>query len=330
MEPLEFARRNLFGPLEIDEVTWEWNGDGYPMAWARMWLKPDDMAKLGLLYLQRGQWDGEQVISADWVRATLIPSAFQKNVVDILDADMTRDREASTRNWVGQRFIRPFADGYGYQWWLDRDGNYSAVGTSGQYIMVSPEQVVVFVVTAKSAGLAQFFPATLFYEYVLPAVASDEALPQNEAALARLEELRGPPVAEIEPTSVAVLPAVALEVSGRTYTMDTNPFNTNNIRFVFDPDRDSAELSYTARERRIDSKVGLDGVYRVTTSEPSDVAAVGSWTSPNTFAVQIEIIGYSTFDAWEFIFEGDVLTVNEHAITGDYTYEGVGEDFRPD
>ena len=66
----------------------------------------------------------------------------------------------------------------------------------------------------------------------------------------------------------------------------------------------------------------LDGVYRVTASEPHDLAAFGSWTSSNTFAVQIEMVGYSTFDSWEFTFEGDTIAVVEHSIAGDFHYEG--------
>ena len=325
MDTLEFARQNLFGPLGIEDVIWEWNTEGYPMAWARMWLKTNDMAKIGLLYLQRGEWDGEQIVSSEWVRESITPFAYQKNAVDILDDDMSRNRAASTRNWVAQRFIRPFADGYGYQWWLHKGGYYSAVGTSGQFISVAPEQNLIFVVTAKSTGLAQFFPATLFFDYVLPAIESDERLAANEAALVELAALAGPPEYSREATAVPALPAIAMDVSGVTYTMESNPFNTNNISFVFDPEKDYAEFSYTARESwEIDCKVGLDGVRRFADGNPSGVAAVGEWTSPNTFFVEVEILGYSTFDTWEFTFEGDAITVTEFSITGDYTYAGTG------
>ena len=47
MDTLEFADLNLFAPLGIADFKWEWNAQGQPMAWARMWLKPNDMAKIG-------------------------------------------------------------------------------------------------------------------------------------------------------------------------------------------------------------------------------------------------------------------------------------------
>lgn len=323
MDTLEFAKKNLFRPLGIEDVKWEWNSEGLPIAWARMWLKPDDMAKIGLLYLQQGEWDGEQIIPAGWIRDSLTPFAYPKNAVDILEANMSKNREASTRNWVAQRFVRPFTDGYGYHWWLDRDGYYSALGTSGQYIMVAPEENLIFVVTAKSTGLAQFMPAHLFYDYVLTAVESDKPLESNEAAHAELAALQGPPLLSQKASPVPALPAIAMEVSGVTYTMESNPFNTDNIRFVFDAEKNNAELSYTARESwDVDYQIGLDGVYRFTASNDSVFAAVGTWTSPNTFQLEVEIIGYSTFDTWEFTFEGDDIRVTEFSITGDYTYNG--------
>lgn len=322
-DTLEFANEHLFRPLGIEDVKWEWNSEGQPVAWARMWLEPDDMAKIGLLYLQQGRWDGEQVIPADWVRQSLTPSAYPPNAVDVLDADMSKNQEASSRNWVGQRFFRPFADGYGYQWWLDRDGYYAALGNGGQYIMVAPEENLVFVVTSKSRGLAQFMPATLFLDFVVPSVRSDAPLAADEAALADLQALASPPAPVERVSAVPDLPAIATQISGATYAMETNPFNTDDIRFVFDPEKNHAELSYTARETwKVDYEIGLDGVRRFTKTNDSVFAAVGRWTSATTFSIDVEIVGYSTFDRWEFTFEGDTIRVTEFSIAGDYSYGG--------
>ena len=323
MDTLDFANENLFGPLGIKDVKWEWNSEGLPIAWARMWLKPDDMAKIGLLYLQRGEWDGQQIVPADWVRDSLTPSAYPRNAVDILNADMSKNREASTRNWIVQRFIRPFSDSYGYHWWLDSGGSYTALGTGGQYITVAPQENLVFVATSKSAGLAQFVPATLFQNYVLEAVESNEPLEPAEAAFAELKALAVPPRLSQEVSPVPELPAIALKISGVTYAMETNPFNTDNIRFVFDPEEDYAELSYTARESwDVSFRVGLDNVLRLTETNDSVFAAVGEWTSPNTFNLEVEIVGYSTFDRWEFTFDGDEIIVIEYSIAGAFTYGG--------
>ena len=323
MDTLAFARRSLFRPLGIDEVKWEWNSDGYPFAWARMWLNPNDMAKIGLLCLQHGRWDGRQIVPSDWIRESLQPRAYPKNVVDILDPDMSHNREASTRNWVAQRFLRPFADGYGYQWWLDRRGHFAAMGTGGQFLLVAPDRNLIAVATSKSRGLAQFVPARLFEDYVVPAVESDHALPDDETAVAELLGLAEPAKPSSTARPVPALPDVAIRVSGQTYETDANPFNTDNIRFVFDPDLDVARLRYTARETwDVAYEIGLDGVIRFTETNDSVFAAVGEWTSPDTFRVDVEIVGYSTFDSWDFVFGDDIVDVHEHSITGTYRYRG--------
>jgi CubicO group peptidase (beta-lactamase class C family) len=48
--------------------------------------------------------------------------------------------------------VRPFADGYGYQWWIDRRGVHTALGVSGQYIIVAPRHDLVAVFTSKPSG----------------------------------------------------------------------------------------------------------------------------------------------------------------------------------
>ncbi|MDJ0712187.1 MAG: serine hydrolase [Woeseiaceae bacterium] len=321
MDTLAYARKHLFGPLGIEDVKWEWNSENQPIAWARMWLKPNDLAKIGLLYLQQGRWDGRQIISADWVAESLTPQAYPKNVVDILNKDMSRNQEASSRNWIAQRFFRPCTDGYGYQWWLDRRGHYCAMGTSGQFLIVAPNENLIVVALSKSKGLAQFAPAALFEDFILEAVESGTSLPASEASLAELAGMAGPPVLTKEVSAVPALPQVALAVSGVTYRTESNPFNTDNIRFIFHAERDFAELSYTAREDwAVDYRIGLDNVRRFTRTNDSTFAAVGSWIAPDTFEIEVEIVGYSTFDRWQFKFDNDTVMVTEFSISGTYTY----------
>ncbi|MCP4317371.1 MAG: serine hydrolase [Hyphomicrobiales bacterium] len=320
---LTFAREALFKPLGISDIRWEWTEGGLPIAWARMWLKPDDLAKIGLLYLQQGRWDDQQVIPAAWIRESLTPWAFPKNAVDILNSDMSRNRDASTQNWVAQRFVRPFADGYGYQWWLDHAGNYTALGTNGQYLAVSPANNLIFVVTSKSSGISQFKPATLFYDYVLPAIEADTPLPDNARASNTLAAYATAPEHKSTATQVPYLPPIAMEVAGITYRMERNPYKTDNVRFMFDAAKPYAELSYTARESWAPSyRIGLDGVPRTTGINDGIFVASGEWTTPDTFSVNVEIVGYTTFDRWEFRFVDDSLFVTEYSITGDYTYAG--------
>jgi len=94
-----------------------------------------DYARLGQLYLNGGNWNGAQIVPADWVMASVTPDAPHL---------MPGDNEFS--DW-------PM--GYGYQWWIPEnpEGDYSAIGIYGQFIYVHPGHGVVI---AKSSAYAPY------------------------------------------------------------------------------------------------------------------------------------------------------------------------------
>jgi CubicO group peptidase (beta-lactamase class C family) len=153
-----FAAEHLFEPIGIDQpVTnvqhtysqadvfrnkaggWPRDPQGNSIGGWGLVLKPRDMARFGYLYLNRGQWDGKQIISKKWV------------------ADS----------------VSPHTPGYGYQWWL-RDVNgvfaFSAVGQGGQHIFCIPQMDLV-VVVASRLGSRWRDRWLLLEEYIVPAVA---------------------------------------------------------------------------------------------------------------------------------------------------------------
>jgi CubicO group peptidase (beta-lactamase class C family) len=156
----EFAEKNLFTPLGISEIDWEKSPQGIDVGYGRMWLKPHDMAKIGWLYLNKGRWGKKQLVSSSWV-------------------------EKSTRGHIE---AKPALQ-YGYQWWVDDDGNYSAIGYSGQYIMVAPEMNMVVVFTGGLPGGKTSLPLELTKKYIFPAVVSSESLPANSREAEKLDTL---------------------------------------------------------------------------------------------------------------------------------------------
>ncbi len=151
MSGLDFGMEFLFKPLGIEEVTWNDDGEGLNLGWSDISLLPEDMAKIGFLYLNEGKWDGDQILPVEWVRASAIGHA-----------------ETGSRGIQSQ---------YGYQWWVNPEfGFYDAMGSGGNYIIVMPEKdlVVVFTGSMKaSVGQAKWWegtPEELFRVYILPAV----------------------------------------------------------------------------------------------------------------------------------------------------------------
>lgn len=160
MKTSDFARKHLFEPLGIADVGWTINSQGIDVGYGHMWLKPQDMAKIGWLYLNKGRWGNKQIVSSTWV-------------------------EASTRGHIDATLY----DQYGYQWWIDSAGFYMAVGYKGQFIFVIPEKNIVAVFTSDLPS--RYFPAPRKFlnEYVIPAAASFKPLHSNPDEKARLDAL---------------------------------------------------------------------------------------------------------------------------------------------
>jgi CubicO group peptidase (beta-lactamase class C family) len=120
------ARDHLFGPLGITDYKWETDGDGLTFGPFGAYLRARDMAKIGQLMLQRGQWDGQTIIEESWFVESTSPQSD-------LPAD---DPEYADRS-------------YGYYWWILEDLEaIAALGHGGNYIYIIPDKDLVIVQTA--------------------------------------------------------------------------------------------------------------------------------------------------------------------------------------
>jgi CubicO group peptidase (beta-lactamase class C family) len=144
MDSLEFAEQHLFGPLGISDVAWRTDPQGVYVGWGDMRLRPHDMAKIGYLVLNQGMWDGEQIVSAEWVH-----KATQEQIA------------AGT-----------LSDGYGYQWWVDGNGYYMALGYGAQFIFVIPDLDLVVVFTSSLFNAGFEVPERLLNEFIIPSASS--------------------------------------------------------------------------------------------------------------------------------------------------------------
>jgi CubicO group peptidase (beta-lactamase class C family) len=125
-----FAEKKLFSPIGAELGEWYTLDDGYPMGATGMHVTPRDAAKFGLLYLNDGIFNGKQIISSDWVYASLQSYSDDPN-----DPDLK----------VGRNFKRV---GYGYQWWKIQSGEtlYDvALGHGGQQVALLDEHDMVIV-----------------------------------------------------------------------------------------------------------------------------------------------------------------------------------------
>ena len=140
-EPADrYAKEKIFAPLGISEYVWQRDPMNNSWGYSGLRLKPHDMAKIGYLFLKEGEWDGNHLVSSKWVR------------------------EATVKRLAGN-----LKDGYGYQWWVDDDGYYLALGYMGQFIFVFPEDNMVAVLTSSSVDTFDY-SVKLPEMFILPAV----------------------------------------------------------------------------------------------------------------------------------------------------------------
>ncbi len=150
-EPVpDFARRALFEPLGVADVTWERTPEGGTDTGGHVRLSASDMEKIGRLVLDKGDWNGRRLLSPEWIAAA---TSKQTDIPE-----------------------RKFD--YGYLWWLDtiaRDGKseaiFFAMGNGGNFIFVLPERRAVVAFTAENFNSPmQFKPAELLRDRILPAL----------------------------------------------------------------------------------------------------------------------------------------------------------------
>jgi len=125
---LELARATLFDPLGVDVAGWQRSPEGYYLGGNSLRIAPRDLATFGRLYLERGRWEGRQLVPAEWI-------------------------EVSTR-----RHSEGWPDrygAYGYLWWLPPDDSwdsFAAIGYGGQFLYIVPELDMLAVVTSTLEG----------------------------------------------------------------------------------------------------------------------------------------------------------------------------------
>jgi CubicO group peptidase (beta-lactamase class C family) len=245
---LEFARKNLFEPLGIRDVLWPPDPQGRSHGWGDSHLYPGDVAKIGYLYLHRGEWNGKQIVPADWVALSTAPHP----------ADRTGP------------------GGLGYEWGASNGPNgrqFGASGRGGQSLVVWPDLDMIVVIAA-GGNAGQLAPL------IHQAVKSDAALPAAPTAFRQLQEKAAAASKPLPVEAIGPLPALAASVSEAVYRFPINASRLDSLSLKFpSATRASVTVNYLGEE--LTFPVGLDGRYALGPNGPLHLlgGAMGKWTS---------------------------------------------------
>ena len=153
----DYLYSRLWQPLGIPRPRWDSSGAGINLGGWGLYLRSEDMAKMGLCLLQGGKWGGRQVIPAGWV------GQMSAKHVESVPAGL--NTETARQFSIGQD--NDWIQGYGYQMWrCYPQGTFRADGAYGQYILVIPDKDAVIVTTADIRNMV--WELQLIWKHILP------------------------------------------------------------------------------------------------------------------------------------------------------------------
>lgn len=288
--PANLAAEKLI-KIGIKDMYWISSPENVSSGYSGIYMQPGDMAKFGYLYLNKGNWNGQQLIPEKYI-------------------------EESTKTQIKATWT-PIFPGYGYMWWINRFGGYAALGYGGQYIFVVPELEMVVVFTS---GLYQgndlFYPGELMEKFIIKSVKSDNPLKYNKKASERLKKsidtVQNAPL----PQPAGSLPEIAKKISGKPFIMD----DSETLTFWF---KDSNECTFDSNSKT-SFQIGLDNVFRIFETgnlypmfDPGNPyeglpdhnhgAFKGRWLDEKTFQVNFHALEYGFEMIYSAKFEDDRL-----------------------
>lgn len=283
---LDYLRPHLFEPLGIQNPTWETCPRGINCGGWGLSLTTEDIAKFGQLYLQKGLWNGQRLLSEDWVA-----EATTKQVSN--DGNKELD----------------WKQGYGYQFWRCRHNAYRGDGAFGQFCVVMPEQDAVVAITA---GVETMQPVlNLVWQYLLPAM-SQSPLPAEPAAQKALAE-QAAQLAFQPPQGEKTSP-LAGALSKKVYQIEPNPVMVSALSFDFTPQACLVSITQGKRHRHTLAcgyGTWIEGQTTLTSRQPRAVFASGVWASEDTFIITLRYVETPFMQTVSCQFSGGELRVTQ-------------------
>ncbi|WP_035610719.1 serine hydrolase [Haloferula sp. BvORR071] len=163
---VDYLTPRLFEPLGIEDHKWDASPEGNSLGGYGLFLRTEDIAKLGQLYLQKGQWKGKQILPETWVA-----EATSKQVPNDPGSHVKMGND--------------WRQGYGFQFWRCQHNAFRGDGAGGQFCVVMPDQDTVIAMTAGGADMQRELDA--IWDKLIPAF-QDKALPESAEAQAKLKE----------------------------------------------------------------------------------------------------------------------------------------------
>lgn len=278
-QPLrDYMESRFFAPLGIAGIEWDLGPGGISPGGNGLSTHISDLLKLGLLYNQKGMWQGKRVLSAEWVKAATTPQVASGE--------------------------------YGYQWWIGPNEAYYALGLFGQLSIVFPHHDTVLAMFSAADFSARLLPYVWKH---FPAALEGKSSGTGGRALARrLSGIRVLP--RLKPSTSPL----AARISGRTFQAARNSEGIESFVFHFDGDvcrfmmRDVRGIHdvRVGLQNWIEGRTTMTGNKLHHQYQPDSMAIVagGRWIDPVTFEMTWQFVETVFRDKICCRFDGDNLT----------------------
>lgn len=296
----DYLKPRLFQPLDITGYDWEMSPQGLNTAGYGLRIKTEDIARFGQLYLQKGKWNGKQILTETWVDdATKFQTSSQEGNGD-------------------------WSQGYGYQFWRCKPGFYRGDGAYGQFCIVMPQHDAVLAVTSESWDMQKSM--TTVWDTLLPAMQA-APLAENATELGALNN-------DLKNLSVPVvkkLPSSALSPKYNTKKLkaESNEYGVDEIQFRFSADGCRWIIKKGKEETTIQCGWARWYVNQETKNYPfpvagrlhvpSKIAGTATWIEENTLQINLKFVEAIHGDKVTCVFEGNKVSVSFRNSISEYT-----------
>jgi CubicO group peptidase (beta-lactamase class C family) len=299
---LEFLTPRLMEPLNIVGADWETSPQGINTGGFGLRIRTEDIAKFSQMYLDKGKYNGKQIIPESWVEAS------------------SKEQWTFTSNPFGGKSPKEHDDwqqGYGYQFWRTQHNGFRSDGLYGQFGIILPDQKTVIAITEQSYNTQKTL--NFVWDVLLPGLQKN-ALPANTSAQQKLKAKEA--ALQLKFAPLAATSPMASTISSKKFMLDTNSLGAKSVTFNFN-NNGTGELIATYNEGDRKLTFGLNkwekdknGTMLNTqlpfpvTSLPnvaSPVAANATWQDANTLYLDIRPVETVTGDSITCIFTGNTV-----------------------
>ena len=282
MPVLDYLQPRIFAPLGITDPTWDTNFQGVSLGGYGLKVRTEDIAKFGQLYLQKGQWEGKQLIPAGWV-------------------DAATSRQTSNGSNPGSDWDQ----GYGYQFWRCRHGAFRGDGAFGQYCIVLPKQDAVVAITSGVKDMQATL--NLVWEKLLPAL-QPRRLPSDKVSQQKLTARLGNLTVRMPEGSISS--PIVPKVAGKKYLFPANDQKLESLEVSTSTD---GGWVVTTRANGVESRLlcgnraWKTGRGPFGTRPEEALATSAAWQTEDTLAVKVCAIETPFYQTMTLRFDGNTV-----------------------